>query len=154
MPKRAAIRRSGSIGPLTPSASGSTRPAQNALLASRGRARVRDATASVEPFARAEVVGEFDAFLLLAGHDRRLPLAAIPEELAQTADELRILGKPFHQNPPRAVERGGEIARLWPRRRSRGRLLGNERRICSSASARARDRPHARFCAFVRRFGL
>ena len=56
-----------------------------------------------------EVVGELDAFLFLAGHDGRSPFAAIPDHLAQAADELRVLGECLHQNGARTLERRGGI---------------------------------------------
>ena len=68
-------------------------------------------------FARVEVVGELGALLFLAGHDRGRPLAAIPQQLAQAADELRVLGKGLHQDPARAFERRAGVGDALRRRR-------------------------------------
>ena len=76
-----------------------------------------------------EVVGELRAFLLLAVDDGGRPLAAIPEQLAKAADQLRILGETVGENPARAVEGGRHVrnAFLGVDIRKRGRVRHQHR---------------------------
>ncbi|MGC4081349.1 MAG: hypothetical protein QM736_04355 [Vicinamibacterales bacterium] len=59
--------------------------------------------------ARVEVVGELDAAFFLAVDHLRHPLAALPQQLAQTAEELGIFGKGFDEDPACALECRGHI---------------------------------------------
>ena len=60
-------------------------------------------------FAGAEVVGELGPGVLLARHDRGCPVGAIPQQLTQAADQLRILREHLDQDPARAFERRGDV---------------------------------------------
>ena len=108
MPARAAIRRSGSVGPGAASSSGSTTDRRR-KPSLRPRSSASDAVRRdvLHRFAGVEVVGELGALVFLARHDRRPPLAAFPQQLAQPADELGVLGE---------LSPSGSSARLRARR--------------------------------------
>ena len=96
-------------------------------------------------FARLEVVGELGALLLLAGHDRRRPLAAIPQQLAQAADELGVFGEGLHQDPARAFERRGRVGDALVGVDEGGRLaLGHQRRVLQQAKRQRLEAGFAR----------
>ena len=78
----------------------------------------------------AEVVGELRALLLLAGNHGRLPLAPIPEQLPQGANELGVLGELLDENPAGPLERRGDVGDAALGIHERRRLgLGVERRV-------------------------
>ena len=78
-------------------------------LRPRSSASTRCDGHALQPLRGAEIVGELDAFGFLPGHDGRAPFPALPHELPQSADELGIFGELLHQDPARALERGGRV---------------------------------------------
>ena len=94
-------------------------------------------------FTRIEVIGELRALVFLAGHDPRSPFAAIPQQLTQSADQLRVFRERLHQDPARAFERGSRIGdALVGIDEARRFALGHERRVLQQAN---RQRFEARF---------
>ena len=117
MPARAAMRRSGSVGPAALSSPAARPPGAGSLVAAaqqREHAMRRDA---LQRLAGVEVVGELGAL--------PPPCPASPwivhsprsqSELPQSAEELGVFREVFHQDPARALERRRRIGDALRRR--------------------------------------
>ena len=132
------------------------REAEEAFLAAAEQRERAMRRRGADRFARAEVVGELRALLFLAGDDGGLPLAAIPQQLPQAADQLGVLRERLHQDPARAFECGSRVGNALVGIDEGGRLAAPGASVgsCSRRSASGSSPASRAICALVRRFGL